>query len=453
MTPQMSRRAVLASMLALSACAAVGPDPAALPTPKLPKGFAEGQQGGAPAQPAFWGGYRDSTLDGMIAAGLGQSFDIIAANERIRAARADLAAAGVVSSQVTGTSSAARERAGQDGMGTTTANSATLSATLVFDLFGGARRGREAALAGYRAAEAEAQTVRLAWLAEVIAAYADASFYRQALALTQDTITARQGTLKVTRNMLETGMATDFDLAQTEAALASVRADLPHYEALFNAQVYRLSTLLNQQAGPLMARMKKSARPLRIPPGPGTGVPADLLRNRPDIRVAQAGFSAALAKLGVATAETLPSITLTGTVSDRGGATSWGFGPRLSLPVFNQGILQATRKRRVSEARQAEIAWRSSVAKAVEDVQTAQSNLRRYRSRADTLATAAEAQDRAYKLAQGNFELGAMQLIDLLETDRARAAAHMQAAAARSDAAKAWATLQIATGAGQVQVG
>lgn len=448
MTFGMHRRAMLGSVLALGACAAVGPDPAALPTPVVPAGFDEGEGAATPGQAAFWSGYNDATLNRLIGQGMGQSFDILAANERIRAAQADVQAAEPLASQLGGTSTAGRERSGGDGIAVGNANTATLSASFVFDLFGGARRARQGAEASLQSARAAAQTTRLAWLAEVIAAYADARFYQQALALTRATISAREGTLEVTRNSLSVGIATQYDVAQTEALLQTARADLPNYEAQFNAQVYRLSTLLNLQAAPLMAQMRGRSAQLRTPPGPGTGVPADLLRSRPDIRVAQADYAAALAAVGVATADLLPAIQLTGTVTDQGGATVWGFGPGLSLPVLNQGALQAARNRRLSEARSAEIAWKSAIAGAVEDVQTAQSNLRRYRQRAATLDGAAASYDRAYTLAQQNFEEGALALVDLLEADRSRAAARLAAAQARNAAAKEWATLQIATGAG-----
>ena len=113
------------------------------------------------AQNAFWSGYNDRTLNGLISTGMGQSLDIMAANERIRAAEADLRATGVLASQVTGSSVVGRERTGGDGLGAATANSANLSASLVFDLFGKARRAQEGATASYRSAEAQAETVRL----------------------------------------------------------------------------------------------------------------------------------------------------------------------------------------------------------------------------------------------------------------------------------------------------
>lgn len=323
----------------------------------------------------------------------------------------------------------------------------------MFDLFGGARRAREGAEAAEAAARAQAEVTRLAWLAEVISAYSDARYYQQALALTRDTIAAREATLSVNNTMLGLGSATDLDVAQTTALLQTARADLPNFEALFNAQVYRLSTLLNLQAAPLMAQMRRGAPALRIPPGPGTGVPAELLQNRPDVRAARFDVMQALAAVGVATADMLPSLSLSGTVSDTGGADSWRFGPALTLPVANQGLLQATRARRQSEARQADLAWRSQITAAVEDVQVGQSNLRRYRQRVSALDQAAASYENAYGLARTTFQAGATALVDLLDADRQRAAARLQAASARNDAAKARAALQIATGAGAAVTG
>ena len=446
----------LAALLMISACVAVGPDPTDLPELHLPAAFDEGGGGtaGQVGANAFWLEYQDRILSQLIAAGLSTSLDIIQANERIRAAAADLRATHPLASQMSGEpGSVSRVRSGGDGMATGYSSSASLSAGFVFDLFGGSQRARQGATAAYASAEAQLEVTRLAWLAEVISAYSEARFNQQALALTRETIRARQGTLEVTNNMLSLGVASDYDIARTEALLHIAQADLPNYQAGFNAQVYRLSTLLNLQTGPLMAQMQRRSGALRIPPGPGTGVPADLLRNRPDLRAAQQDLVQALAAVGVATADMLPSLSLTGTVSDTGGATAWGFGPRLSLPVANQGVLQAIRARRLSEARSADLTWRSLVVTAVEDVQAAQSNLKRLRQRVTALDRAADSYDRAYDLALANFKGGGLPLVDLLDADLQRAEARLQAASARNDAAREWTALQIATGAGAAVVG
>ncbi|MFT4151463.1 MAG: efflux transporter outer membrane subunit [Paracoccaceae bacterium] len=439
----------LVPLLVAAGCAAVGPDPATRPQIALPATFVEG---GAPAgqvvNRAWWTEYRDPLLADLVARGLAQNLDVMAANERIRAAEATLAGTGVVASQASGSAAAARERGATAGGPVGYSTSASLGADFVFDLFGGALRAQQGAAAGVDVARADVGTVRLAWLAELVGAYSDARYYQQALALTRQTIATRQDTVAVTRTKRELGSATELDVAQAEALLAAARADLPGYEASFNAQVFRMATLMNEPAVPLLARMQRGAGQPRTPASPGTGVPADLLRNRPDVRSAEYDLATALANVGVATADMLPSVSLSGSVSDAGNGKTWGFGPQISLPVFNQGALQAARANKVSLAKQAEIAWRAAVMQAVEDVQTAQSNLRRYRQQAGALQTAADAYGRAYALARENFDAGALDLLDVLDADRSAAQARLSVAAARNAAAKEWAALQIATGAG-----
>ena len=102
----------------------------------------------------------------------------------------------------------------------------------------------------------------------------------------------------------------------------------------------------------------------------------------------------------------------------------------------------------MSLAKQAEIAWRASVLDAVEDVQVGASNLARYRQRASALRAAVDDYNRALTLAQENYRVGAITLLDLLDTDRATATARITAAAAVNSSAQAWAQLKIATGAG-----
>lgn len=268
------------------------------------------------------------------------------------------------------------------------------------------------------------------------------------LALTRTTVKTREETVEITRGQYDAGAATEYELAEAQALLSAARASLPQYAALFDANIYAIATLLNEPAAPILTQLQKGAPQLSTPGGASTGVPADLLRNRPDVRSAEADLAAAVAEVGVAEAALYPSLSLTGTVSRSEITDSWSFGPQLSLPVFNQGALRAGRDAQISAARQAEIAWRGAVASAVEDVQVAQSNLTRYRQRASLLQTAARDYDRALDLARQNYRSGAITLLNLLETDRNANTARISAAAAVNDAAKAWATLKIATGAG-----
>ncbi|ATQ58300.1 efflux transporter outer membrane subunit [Paracoccus yeei] len=443
-----------ALLLLAAGCTAVGPDPDDRPAIPLPATFAAGETtpAGKVANRAFWAEYRDSVLNELIARGLKQNLDEAAARERIRAAAADLRGTGVLATQMSGTAETSRERGSTAGAAVQDVGTSSLSANFVFDLFGGARRERQGAKASLEAAKADLGTARLAWIAELIDAYSDARYYQQALTLTRQTVSSREETVRITREQREFGVVSEFDMAQAEALLAAARAELPGYEAQFNAQVFSIATLLNEPASSVQAQMRRGAGQPRIPGSARAGVPADLLRNRPDVRSAEYDLAAALAAVGVATADLLPSLTLTGSVSESGGAKSWGFGPAISFPVLSQGALQATRARRVAEAREAEIAWRASVSEAVKDVQVAQSNLRRYREQTSALERAASAYNRAYQLARTSFAEGGLALLDLLDSDRSTASARLSAASARNEAAKEWAALQIAMGAGAGEV-
>lgn len=433
---------------AVAGCTAVGPEytrPDVVLTPSY-AGLA-GQTAPAVLEAGWWRQYRDALLSELVAQGLARNLDIRTAQEAVRQARANLRVTGV-NAALSGDLSADGTRSGANGTGSSESSSESLNGAVVLDLFGGIRREGEAAQASLAGAEADVETARLSWLAETIAAYANARYYQTVLALTRDTIATRQKTIDITRRQYEAGAATEYGLAQAQALLETARADLPNYEALFRANVFALATLVDTPAEPLLKRMQAGAPLLRTPGRVKTGVPADLLRNRPDLRASEASLRAAVAAVGVAEADLLPSITLSGTVANSSGTRSWSLGPELSLPVLNRGALRANRDAKVSAARQAELSWRSAVNGAVEDVQVAASNLTQYRLRQSALEQAARSYGHALGLAQQNYEAGAITLLDLLDTDRSAASARISAASAANETAQEWAFLQIALGAG-----
>lgn len=196
---------------------------------------------------------------------------MIAAGERIRQAQAELRTTGV-NAAADGSLTGSVTTSGGDGTnGTSTVESGTLGASLVIDLFGGIRREREAAVASLTAARAEEETVRLAWLAELIAAYSDARYYQEAMALTRTAIATREETVSITQSQFNAGAATEYEVAEARALLSTARADLPQFAALFDANVYAIATLLNEPAGPIKAQMQKGAP---NSPVPGMRAPA-----------------------------------------------------------------------------------------------------------------------------------------------------------------------------------
>ncbi|HEC59278.1 hypothetical protein LCGC14_0808740 [marine sediment metagenome] len=446
----MKRKQISLCVCLLLAGCAVGPD-YSTPDVSLETQYVGGNAntiGVENQQQQWWRTYQDPLLIGLISRGLNQNLDLQAAMERIDQAQANVRKTGL-NSALDGSASATVNKRGNSEISTTSGLTVGLDASFVIDLFGGIQRGQESAAASLASAQADVETVRLAWLAQIITTYSDARFYQRAIEFTNENIKAREETVKITQKQFDFGATTSYDLALTKALLSTAQAVLPEYVALYNANVFAISTLLDEPAQPIFDQMQNNVTQLGTPAPIDVGIPADLLHNRPDIRSAEAMLAAAVANVGVAEAQLYPSIALSGTLSETAGTSSWSFGPSIVLPILNRGLLSANRDEAESLAKQSEINWRSAILSAVEDVQVAQSNLAQQRQRSIAFNEAAEFYTQAFTLAQENYRAGAITLLELLDTDRSTASARISSASAINDMAKAWATLQIALGAGQ----
>jgi multidrug efflux system outer membrane protein len=427
------RPAFLLVPLVLSACVAVGPEYVA-PTAPLATQFIGGnaQSLRANADMAWWRGFKDKRLNTLVERGLAANLDIQTAFERIRTAEAQLGTTGI-NAQLQGGASAAAQRAGGSDIPTRNTERGTLTGTFVLDLFGGVRRGQEQATANLEAAEFGAGTVRLAYLSAVIGAYGDARYFQAALAITRENIASRRKTLDLVQQQRSLGSAADLEVAQAQAQLDSAIALLPPFENGFNLAVFRIGTLLAKPAAPLMADLQRGAPQLFAPDAGRIGVPANLLRNRPDVRAAEA--------------QLYPSLDLSGTVTAQTSST-WGFGPTIALPVFNQGLLQARRQAAASTARQAELAWRAAVLAAVEEVQAAASTYSRKSREVAALRKVLASNETLLDMTRAAYEGGSSSLLDLLDVERTTSNARLSLASVVRDASTAWMRLQIATGQG-----
>lgn len=444
---------MLLSVACIQGCALVGPD-YEQPKVSFENKFADTQLGeaiGSVSQKAWWKEYQDPFLTQLVNEGLNQNLDIALAVERIAEARATLRGKGG-NQAVSGSASLTSLRSGSNTIASSTDTTKSLSGNLVIDLFGGIRREQQAAAAQLQAAIDDSATARLAYLSELVGAYIDARYYQYALKLTRQSISTREETLRITEQQHAVGNGTELEIEQVKALLFSAKADLPDLRANYLSQVYVIATLLNQPAQNFIERMQENNDTVALPGlnlnvSTDTGIPADLVRNRPDVRSAEQALIVATANVGVATADMLPSITLTGTVSDS-NSQSWSFGPTINLPIFNQGRLAAQRDVAISQAKQAEITWRQSILDAMQDVQSANSAWRRDREKVDFLKRSMDAYSRSLDLSIETYEAGVTDLLDVLDTDRSLASARIQFANALRAMSVNWATLQIALGAG-----
>lgn len=434
---------VLAS---LAACT-VGPDYEA-PTIGLMSRFAEG---GAATDAdvsldRWWEGLDDATLNALADRGLRQNVDIATAMERINQAEAALrstGAAALVSGDISGETTRAESQSGEIG----TDSSATAAASLVIDLFGGEARLRQQAQAEFDASQLDMGTARLAFLSSLVGNYIDARYYQEAAAITRGLIDTRQQTVDLVGRQREAGLSTDLDVLQSRALLEETRANLPAYEQGFHSAVYAIATLLAEPAQPILDAMQRGSAQPWPPRSSEAGVPADLLRNRPDVRSAERAYAASVAAVGVAEASLYPSLDLSGSVT-AGNPSTWSFGPTLALPVLNQPLLRANRDEAVSEARQAELSWRSAVYSAVEEVQIYQGSTQRTRREVSAQQAATDTYRQARDLSRETYEAGTTTFLDLLDAERSAGSTALSLASSIRDLATDWTELQVATGRG-----
>lgn len=433
-------------LFALLAACTVGPDYRA-PTIGLAARFAEGagSSDGDVALERWWTGFDDATLNQLANRGLAQNLDILTAVERINEAEAALRATGAAA-LVTGNVGAEAARVSQQGT-IDTESAATAAADFVIDLFGGETRSRQQAAAELEGATLDVGTARLAYLSSLVGGYIDARYYQEAAAITRGLIDTRQQTLELVQRQQSVGLATDLDVLQAQALLEETRATLPAFEQGYASSVYAIATLLATPAQPIMTGLQRGAPQPRPPRGAEAGVPADLLRNRPDVRSTERAYAAAVANIGVAEAELYPALDLSGSIS-ASNPSSWSFGPALALPVLNQPVLRASRDQAISQAKQSELAWRQSVLSAVEEVQTAQGAVIRDRRELAAQQSATDMYRRARDLARETYEGGTTTFLDFLDAERSAGTTALVLALSTRALANDWTSLQIAAGRG-----
>lgn len=444
-----ARMALLAGTI-LCSCTTVGRD-YARPDFSVPASYYQ-TRSAAVVQGAtqnWWQGLNDPVLNQLVAAGLAQNLDIKAARERLKAAEAARRGTGRVQ-QVGGALEGASifsRRESQDG--SSNLDQAEIDATYVFDLFGGFERRAERGAAERDIQFYQMATTRLAIIDAITRTYIQARFFQRGADVTRKTIRLRQQILATVQELQEARAVLALDVERTKLQVASAKADLPGFIASYDASVYALATLLDRDAVDIFAMMKGSYSQPYPATEPELGVPASLLRNRPDVLLSEAQLRSATAAIGVSEADLYPSLEVSGQLrATRGAADLYSIGPSLTLPLFNRPVLRAFHQRAIAEAKATEFDYRASVRAAVEEVQAQQSTLTAARQRTAAQARAVNLGTKVADLARETFRASEITLFDLLSTEEALRDNELNLIAARRDLALAWSGLQISLGKG-----
>ena len=426
--------------LALLAGCTVGPE-YDRPEIAVPASFARSEAAAAGEVTRWWTGFGDPQLSALIERALADNPTIQIAASRVRQARlqeivaraagrpqvnAGATASHVEFSRNAGFASLARLFAsGQGGTGTgsgvalpgtgITTYAVGFDSSWEIDLFGGARRQREAARARAEAAEWSARDAAITLAAEVADAYFALRLDQAQRALIEREIAGHQRAIEIAANQARAGVTPSIDAVRARGALTQAQARLEPLIADAELRMHALGVLTGQAPEALLAELSAPGAALAAPPVVPAGLPADLLRRRPDIRAAERRLAAATADIGVQVAQLYPRLTLTGSAQLLSAGLSnlvtgdsfQGLGSGgLSFPLLDWGRRRANVRIAREAGEQAYTDYKATVLQALRDVEDPLSRMDAERRRNAVLRQAQADAERTRDAIAARFRAG-----------------------------------------------
>jgi len=458
----------IVAALALPACMVVGTDytsPDTITPDFWNQSLAKDLHSGNSSLERWWTRFNDPTLNRLIDAARDSNRDLAIAYERITEARA---ARGIARSQLFPSidfgGSATRNRTSEN-IGTPSPPSGKtdhfwatgLDAGWEIDFFGGVRRSIEAADATVEGAEELHRDLMVSLFAEVALNYIQIRTLEERIAVARSNIGNQQKSVDLTQDRLDAGLSPELDVSQAETNLATTRAVIPLLRNQRDFAVNRLATLIGRYPSAAETFIGKS-KGIPLPSGSaGVGLPADLVRARPDIRAAERQLAAQTALIGVAEAELLPRFTLAGTFDLQAltaadllesGSRNYGFGPNFRWSIFSAGRIQSQIAVEESRTKQAFYNYQNVVLKAVEEVENSLSTVRNERDRFSELDKAVGSAERTEELVTSNYTEGLIDFQNVLDAQRTVFANQDERVISQGQIAAGYASLFKALGGG-----
>ena len=452
--------ATLASALALTACA-TGPDYVRPATTTATAGpFVAANSPAirplAPVPDNWWRLYNDPVLDGLIAGALAHNTDVRAAVARLARARASLRESKVDRLPQGGVNASATRGRDEGSSDASTSYSAGLEVAYEVDLFGRVARGVEAARGDVGAAEADADAVRVAIVSDTARAYADASSAAERLAVAEHIVELLDQSLRLTEKQVEIGQTTRLDTARIAALRNQRQAEIPAIAAERDGALFRLATLTGRAPAELPATAGARTSSLKLDHPIPVGDGAQLLARRPDVRAAERRLAAATARIGVATAELYPQVTLGGSLGSSAGtignlfSNPVGFllGPLISWSFSEHAQARARVAGAEAGSQEALAQFDGTVLRSLEETETALSAYANALRRREALQAARNEAEVAAKIVRAQQREGQVDSLALLDAERTFAESEAQLADINGQVASAQINLFRAMGGG-----
>ena len=453
-----SRAHLLALLLVpflMGGCLTVGPDYEPPETPLLGEADFE-----TPAE--WWASFDDPVLTELIGDAIAQNPDLKAAVAAVRAARAQL---GVVRSSLGPQVDA---RAGLTSSSPSVAvpmaidgdlYSAGFDAMWELDIFGGVRRAKEAAKAVLEGQAASLADVEISLAAETAQAYVRLRASQQSLQVARKNLKLQEQTFELLQSQRDSGLVNELALQQAKANLESTRAGVPSLETAVEGSLNALAVLTGAMPGTLHARLSEIRDIPVTAMEDVTGIPADLLRRRPDVRVAERKLAEQTARIGIAKSDYFPKLTLSGSIgvealdfsglSDSANETS-SFGPSFRWAILRSGYIRNNVKAKEAMQEQALAAYEKSVLSAAQEARDALVSFRNEKRRLDALTAAADAARTAAEVADDRYRSGLEPFNTVLDSQRVQLQLEDQQVQSRGESALSVIRLYKALGGGWV---
>ncbi len=370
----------------------------------------------------------DSTLTRLVATALRQNRDLAVARARILEYRA---AAGVAraplfpSVTVNGSNSTNKVAFGSLGVVSYHAWRVTADVAWELDFWGRTRRGLQAAQADLGAQQAAEESAVLSLVSDVASGYLQLLELDQERTTAERTLATRAVTLNLARQRYARGVISELDVRRFEAQVTVPAVRLAQVEQLRAQQEHALSVLLGEAPATIVrgASLAQTTRAVVVP----DSLPGTLLARRPDVRAAERAYAAATARIGVADASRLPTITITGSSGSQAATAGTLFKPAtdvyqlqagVSIPLFAGGRLASQARAARARAQEARAAYEQVTLTALREAGDALVGVRAARDEVAAQDTQAKALRRALELAEARYQAGVANYLEVLDAQR-----------------------------------
>lgn len=460
-----SRGLVLFALFMLGGCATVGPDYVA-PVLEVPTAWSRAGEIGSSGLTQYredlaqwWQNLDDPILTDLVDRASKSSPDLDAAQARLHEARARRGLAGTDRfPTVTAIASGSRNKSSVEAGGgaTRTLYSAAFDATWEPDIFGGTRRAVEAAQADLETSAASLQATQVSLAAEVGLNYVEVRSFQARRAIAESNLATQSETLQLIEWRAQAGFASTLEVEQSRANREQTRAQIYALETSQAEAEHRLAILLGQAPGSLREKLAVPAAMPKVPEKVMIGIPADTLRQRPDVHAAECTLAAETARIGVRTAALYPSLVLSGSIGLEalslgalgGDAATSSLAANLLATIFDGGRLRQQVEIQTAVQEQTLVNYEATVLTALEDVENALVALGNGRKRKEALASAAEAARNATLLARQRYASGLIDYQTVLDTERSVLGIEDSLATAEAEQVSALVRLYKALGGG-----